>query len=102
MWNLKYKINEKKKQKQTHRYREQTDGYQRGGGLRDWVKQAKKLRSTNWQLQNSHGDVKYSIENIAKNIVISMYGTRWVLKISGGTPYKLYDCLTTMLYTNTK
>ena len=32
MWNLKNKINEQAKQKQTHRYREQTDDYQMGGG----------------------------------------------------------------------
>ena len=36
MWNLKNKINEQTKLKQTHRYREETDGCQRGewlGGL---------------------------------------------------------------------
>ena len=33
LWNLKNKINEQTKQKQTHRYREQTDGCQMGGGL---------------------------------------------------------------------
>ena len=26
-----------------------------------WVKNVKGLRSTNWQLQNSHGDVKYNL-----------------------------------------
>ena len=31
MWNLKYRINKQTKPKQTHRYREQTDGCQRGG-----------------------------------------------------------------------
>ena len=30
MWNLKYKTNELKKQKQTHRHRKQTNGCQRG------------------------------------------------------------------------
>ena len=30
--------------------------------------------STNWQLQNSHRDVKYSIGNIVNNIVITIYG----------------------------
>ena len=37
MWTLKNKINEQTKT-QTHRYREQTDGCQRGRGLRRWVK----------------------------------------------------------------
>ena len=32
MWNLKNKTNKQTKQKQAHRFREQTGGYQRGGG----------------------------------------------------------------------
>ena len=32
MWNLKYNTNELAKQKQTHRHRKQTYGYQRGKG----------------------------------------------------------------------
>ena len=36
------------------------------------MKKVKGLRSTNWQLQNSHGDVKYSIGNIVNNVVITM------------------------------
>ena len=47
MWNLKNKVNEQVKQKQTHRYREQTDGCQMGGELGVWVKKVKGL-STNW------------------------------------------------------
>ena len=43
-------------------------------------------------------DVKYSIGNIVGNIVIHVYGARWVLETSGGTLCKLYDYLTTMLY----
>ena len=35
------------KQKQTHRYRGQTDGWQMGGGLGGWVKKVTGLRSTN-------------------------------------------------------
>ena len=31
MWNLKSKTNEQKEQKQSHRYRELTDGYQKKG-----------------------------------------------------------------------
>ena len=47
----------------------------------------------------SSWDVKYSIENIINNTVITMYGARWVLEISWGIVCKVYDCLTTMLYT---
>ena len=32
----------------------------------------KGLRSTDWQLQNSHGDVNYSVGNIVSNTVITM------------------------------
>ena len=61
----------------TNRYREHFDSCQMGGRLRQ-VKKMKGLRSTNWLLQNSHGDVKYSIGNIVSNIVITIYGVRWV------------------------
>ena len=50
------------------------------------------------QLQNSHGDVKYSIGNIINNVVITMYDAQWVLEISGGTLYKVYNCEITMLH----
>ena len=75
--------NEQTKQKQTHRYREQTDGCQRKGGLGDWVKSVMGSRSRGWKLQNSHGDVKYSTGNTVDNTVITTYGV-WVLEISGG------------------
>ena len=33
------------------------------------------LRSTNWQLENSHGDVKYSIGNgVAKELICTTHG----------------------------
>ena len=58
------------------------------------------LRSTNWQLQNSHRDVKYSIGNIANDIFITRYGATWVLETSGpGALYKMYGYLTPMMYT---
>ena len=47
--------------------------------MEDWVKEVNGLRSTNWQLQNSHGDVKYSIENIVSNVVITVWGVQWLL-----------------------
>ena len=49
MWNLKNKINEQTKLKQTHSNTEQTDGCQGGGVWGDWVKHVEGLRSTNWQ-----------------------------------------------------
>ena len=56
----------------------------------------KGLRSTNWQLQNSYGDVKHSIGNIVNDIVITMYGVGWgVLGLLEGPLGKLYKCLTT-------
>ena len=47
------------------------------------MKKVKGLRSTNWWLQNSDGDVKYSTGNTVNNIVIAMYRIRWVLDLSG-------------------
>ena len=47
------------------------------------MKKVKGLRSTNWQLQNSHGDVNSSIRNIINNTVKTMYGVRWVLHLWG-------------------
>ena len=38
----------------------------------------KGLRITNWQLQNSQGDVKCRIGNTVNSILITMYGVRWV------------------------
>ena len=43
MWNLKNKT----EQKQTHRYREQTSGYQRGEGLGQGQDSLRGLRGTN-------------------------------------------------------
>ena len=39
------------------------------------------LGSTNLLLQNSHEDVKYNIENIINNGVITMYGVSWILDL---------------------
>ena len=49
----------------------------------DWVKMVKGLRSTDWWLQNSHRDVKYSIGSTVNNIVITAYGAKWVLEVVG-------------------
>ena len=43
-----------------------------GGVLRGRGEKVKSKRSTNWQLQNSHEEVQYSIGNTVSNIVITM------------------------------
>ena len=40
-----------------------------------------------------------STRNIVNNIVGTVDGARWVVEISGGTLCKVYDYLSTMLYT---
>ena len=52
-------------------------------------------------VKNSHGGLKYNIGDIVSNILIAVYGTGWVLAIRqwGGPLCKVYDCLSTMLYT---
>ena len=77
------KQNKQTKQRQIHRYREQTDGCHRGGVIRGLVKKVKELRTTNWSLQNGHEEVKCSIGSIVNNIVIATYGVRRVLDLSG-------------------
>ena len=53
------------------------------GGMERWVKKVKGLRRTNWLLQNRHGYIKYSIGNIVNNILITMYGVRWLQDLLG-------------------
>ena len=50
-------------------------------------------------IQNSQGDVKYSIEDTVNNIAIIMYGARLILELLEGSLCRLGNCLTTMLYT---
>ena len=54
-------------------------------GKGDWGvdENGRELRSTNWRLQNSHGDVKYCVGNIVDNAVITLYDVRWVLDLLG-------------------
>ena len=68
-------------------------------GIKGMGEKCKGLRSTSWQLQNSHRDVKYSTRNVVNNTVITMYGARWVPEIMRGSLCKIYDCLNTLLYT---
>ena len=51
------------------------------GGFRACVKKVKGLRSANWQLQSSHGDVNDSVGHKVNNIVTTVYGTKWRLEI---------------------
>ena len=61
--NLKNKLSKQEEQRQNHGYRERFDGCQVGGGCEGMGEEVRRLRSTNRQLQNNHGDVKYSIGN---------------------------------------
>ena len=69
------KQNKQAEQKQIHRYRKHFDGCQMGGCWQDSEK-GEGIKTYDWWLQNSHGKVKYSIENIVNNILISMYGVK--------------------------
>lgn len=53
------------------------------------------LRSIDWQPQNGPRDIKCSTENRVNNVAITMH----ISENMGGTPGKVYDCLTSMLYT---
>lgn len=58
-------------------------------GLGGLGEKGRGLRSTSWHLQNIHRNVEYSIEIIVNDIAKSIYGARWVLKISRETHCKL-------------
>lgn len=50
--------------------------------------------------ENGHGNIKYSTENIASDIVITVCGVRWVTALLGGSLCEVYKCLITVaLYT---
>ena len=67
---LKIKLNEQEEQRQDHGYGECFDGCQMGGARGRMGEEVRGLRSTNRWLQNSHGDVKYSIgKGVAKELI---------------------------------
>ena len=45
------------------------------------MENVKGLRSTNWQLHDSHGEVKYNVGDVVNNNVITMYGVTWELDL---------------------
>ena len=57
------KLSKQEEQRQNHGNQIHFDGYQTGGGCREMGEEVMGLRSTNRQLQNSQGDVKYSTGN---------------------------------------
>ena len=57
------KQNKQEELRQNHGLREHFDGCQMGGRGGGKDEEVRRLRSTNWQVQNSHRDVKYSIGN---------------------------------------
>ena len=68
--------------------------------LRDLGEKGKGIKKSKLELHNNHRDGKYSIGNTVSNLIITVYGVRWELDLSGcGTLYKLYKCLSTRLYT---
>ena len=65
------------KQKQTHKYREQTAGCQ--GRVRErwtkWVKMWERVQSSSYRV--SHRNERYYIGNTVNVLVIALYGDRW-------------------------
>ena len=66
---MKNKLSKQEEQRRNHGYGEHFDGCQMGGVCRGMDEEVMGLTSTNMQLQNSHGDVKYNIGNgVAKKL----------------------------------
>ena len=66
------------------------------GGLGIKGEGTKKYKLT---VVSSQGNIKNSIRNMDNNIIMTIYGIRWVLGLSEQSLCRLYKCLTTMLYT---
>ena len=77
MWNLKNKINEQTKQKQTHRHKEQTEGGQPGEGW-GWGlgEKGEGIKKYKLVVTKRSWDIKYSTGNRVNSIVITMCGAR--------------------------
>ena len=72
---LKNKLSKQEEQGQNHGYREHFDGCQMGWGCRGMGEEMRGLRRTNGQLQNNHGEVKYSIrKRVAKELIHMIRG----------------------------
>ena len=71
------------KQKQAHRYREQTGGCQKGGcGGGGWQNKWGELRGTDFSYKiDKSWYIIYSRENIVNNIVITLYSDKWWLDL---------------------
>ena len=85
MWNPKHKTNNPAKLKHTHRYREQTDCFQRGRGLEGWVKRSEGIKKYKLAVIKQSWDVSCSTGNIVRSIVITVYGAWGILDWSGGS-----------------
>ena len=70
-----------------------------GGGKRAWNNMWKELRGTNLQLlkKESHGEAIYNIRNMVNNIVISLYGDRWLLNLLWSF-HNVHKCQIAMQY----
>lgn len=53
-------------------------GFLGGRGIGGLGEKVRRLRSTNWQLENSQGHVKYGTGDMVNNIVLTMDGVRWI------------------------
>lgn len=69
----------------------------RKGGLQGWVTKVKGLKSTDWPLQNSQGDVRHGTRNTVNASVTTVW-YQGGLEIPGGALGKVHRCLTTMPY----
>lgn len=68
---------------QTRKCGEQTDGWRRGGELGSWAEKVKGLEAQIGSYRVSCGNVKFSTGNRVNDIVMTVYGARWVLDVLG-------------------
>ena len=75
MWNLRSKTKEQTKQKQTHKYREQTDSCQRGGTRED-RQMVRELARCKLPVINKSQEYNICIGNRVNNILTIFHGDR--------------------------
>ena len=54
-----------------------------GKGVRRMGEKGEGIKKYKLAITNSHRDIKCSIGNIVSNSIITMYGVKWVLDLSG-------------------
>lgn len=100
MWKAIKQMHKPTREKQIDRYRKQTSGHHGGEEMESWKNGSRRLRGVHFHLENEClGYVKYSIENVASNTVITLHGDRWYLDLSRASLCNVCKYQMSVIYT---